>query len=370
MDRLAELAKIAEQHPTESWNELTARVNRELGVTVGFATVRSRLVELGFRRHMAPSCGPNVGGTDEAVVEKARSYGYHEGHRYQGPECAYPSSLTDAEWELVRDLFERKGGKGKPATHSRRAMVDAMLYVVRGGVSWRMLPTEFPPWLQVFKTFQRWNRQGRFEAMYDRLRGMVRERAGRAVNPTAAVIDSQSVDTGAQGGPKGYDAAKKVKGRKRHLMVDTLGLLLVVLIQTADVQDRDGAMPVVVAGKAKYPSVVKLYTDGGYSGTRSDAIRVRFPDLDVEAVRHPGNRTVGYRAHPDQLPLPGLKLTRAFVVLPKRWVVERTHAWNDRPRRLGRDNERTIESATGWIWLAEARMLARRITWEETRMAA
>lgn len=350
---LQQLQQIVEAHPGDTLAELAARFQRATGVVIGVSMVRKGLKEMGFVRQVASK----PAGYEPPA--KPATYGYTDAHRLT-PEGGYPSSLTEPEWELVSDIFETSG-PGKPPIHPRRQMVEAMLYVVRGGISWRMLPTEFPPWHQVFKTFRRWSAQGRFETMYDRLRAMWREREGRGEEPTAAVIDTQAVKTSAQGGPKGYDGGKKVKGRKRHLLTDTLGLLLAVFIQTADIHDGTGAAVIVDAGMKKYPTLQTLYADSSYGGRAAKAIRAKH-NISVEVVRHPANRLVGVRNLP-QLSLPGLELSRRFVPLPKRWVVERTHAWNDRPRRLAKDHDRTILSASAWIWLAEAKMLARRLTW-------
>ena len=199
--------------------------------------------------------------------------------------------------------------------------------MVRNGCSWWMLPREFPPWENVYRTFRRWAAGGKFEQMHDRLRELWRSREQRAPEPTAAVLDAQSTRSSPQGGPRGYDAGKKVKGRKRNLVVDTLGLLLMVNVVPANVQDRHGADRVVREAIGKYPSLEKLYIDGGYSGTCAVHLKLEH-QTDVEVVRHPANRNVGRWVHPDQ---PGLFPVQAdsdgFVVLPKRWVVERTHAW-------------------------------------------
>jgi len=163
-------------------------------------------------------------------------------HRPEAPKDGYPSSLTDHEWALVRDLFEVTG-PGRPPRHSRRTMVDAIAYVVRSGCAWRMLPRHYPKWQTVYAAFREWVAKGRFIEMHARLAAMWREREERDPNPTAAVIDSQSVRTSAQGGPKGFDANKKIKGRKRVLMVDTQGDPLGVQVVSADVQDRDALHP-------------------------------------------------------------------------------------------------------------------------------
>jgi transposase len=221
-----------------------------------------------------------------------------------------------------------------------------------------MLPKDFPAWPAAYKTFRRWLARGLFEAMYDELRKLWRTRQHRAADPTAAVLDSQSVKTSPQGGPKGYDAAKKVKGRKRHLVTDTLGLLIAVLITAGSLQDRDAALPAMDLAMAKVPGIKMLYVDGGYAGRRTQELRERH-QIQIEVVRHPANRKVG-RWQQGQLPL--FDLLKGFVVLPKRWVIERTNAWNDRPRRMNKDHDRHLSVSTAWVWLTEARMLLRRLT--------
>ena len=284
---------------------------------------------------------------------------YTEAHRDEGDSDRYPHGLTDAEWDLVKDLFEPTG-PGRPPKYPRRKVLDACCYVIRSGCPWRMLPKDLPPWQTVYAHFRRWAEAGLFEQMHDRLRAMWREREHRAVQPTAGIIDAQSVKTSAQGGVRGFDAGKKVKGRKRHLVTDTLGLVLAVLITGANVQDRDAAEPVVAAGKSKYPTLVKGWADGGYGGKTLDAIRANHK-MDIEVVRHPGNRNVG-RWRDGQLDLPTLEAPHGFVVLPRRWVVERTNAWTDRCRRLNKDHDRRLDVSTAWVWFAHAKLLMRRLT--------
>ena len=257
----------------------------------------------------------------------------------------------------MSDIFENEGGRGKPPSYARRLLVDACCYVVRTGCSWRLIPKDFPTWTIVYKTFRRWTDAKKFETMHDRLRGMWRERAERQVGPTAGILDSQSVKTSAQGGPKGYDAGKKVKGRKRHILV--VGLILALVILPANVQDRDGAPPVVAKAMEKYPSIQKLYVDGAYGGECKAKLE-HTHKIDVEVVRHPANGAVGRWQDAGQQSL--FPVTKGFVVLPKRWVVERTHAWNDRSRRLAKDHDRRIDVGESWIWLTEARLLVRRLT--------
>jgi putative transposase len=265
-------------------------------------------------------------------------------------------------WEQIEHLFDPPGRTGRPPTFPRRQVLDGCIYVLRSGCSWRMLPKDFPPWDIVYRTFRRWLARGLFEAMYDELRKLWRSRQRRDPDPTAAILDSQSVKTSPQGGPKGYDAGKKINGRKRHLVTDTLGLLIAVLVTTANLQDRDAALPAVELAKQKVPGIRKLYVDGGYAGQATQQLRQRH-ELDVEVVRHPANRNVG-RWHDGQFPL--WEVPKGFVVLPKRWVIERTNAWNDRPRRMNKDHDRNLAVSTAWIWLAEGRRLLRKLVSERS----
>ena len=233
--------------------------------------------------------------------------------------------------------------------------------MLRTGCSWRQLPKDFPPWQAVYKAFIRWGERGLFEQMHDRFRAQWRERMQRQTAPTAAVLDAQSTRHSPQGGEAGFDAGKKVKGSKRHLVVDTLGLLLAVVVTAASVQDRDAALPAMTAACGKYPTLARVYVDGAYAGQCASALHAAH-GLAVEVVRHPDNRNVG-RWCPEQgdlfAPAP---VVGGFVPLPKRWGVERTHAWNDKARRLIMHHDRKIETSVWWVWLAEARLLSRRLT--------
>ena len=353
------LRDLALAMPMASLDEVAAEFRRVHKVELTYQTVSKYLKAAGLVRVRPMRQRGAEAAATEAAMEAAgkKRYGYADRHRDPGDAVRYPSGLTDAEWALVADVFETNG-PGKPPKYPRRIMVDACLYVVRTGASWRMLPKDFPPWKDVYATFRRWTTKGLFEQMHDRLRAMWREREHRALSPTGAVIDSQSVRTGPEGGPKGYDAGKKVKGRKRHLVTDTLGLLLAVFVSAASVQDRDGAAPTVARAMAKYPTIEKLYADRGYEGKRARELE-GLHGLQVEIVRRPTNRTVGRWVDPQK---PMFPPPPRFVVLPKRWIIERTNAWNDRPRRMARDHDRRIDVSESWIWLTEARILARRLT--------
>lgn len=383
-EHLPMVRAVAREHPNATVDELSRLISQQCGVSVTRETTYKYLALAGVKRRKAPSdraakkdaAARTQSATATATSESpssavtptvVKSYGYTERHRDPGDSTRYPACLTDAEWNLVKDLFE-VAGPGKPPKYARRRIVDACCYVVRSGCAWRMLPKDFPPWQDVYAHFRRWTDKGLFEQMHDRLRAMWRERDKRDVNPTAAIIDAQSVKTSPQGGPAGFDAGKKVKGRKRHLVVDTFGLLLAVLVHPANVQDRDGAAPVVERAMKKYPTIQKLYTDSGYSGRCADALRDRH-QLDVEVIRRP--RAVGAWTD-EQLPL-FAPPARPFVILPKRWVVERTNSWVERPRRMAKDQDRRIDVAESWIWLTEARLLLRRLTFPvetATAMAA
>ena len=353
------LREIVTATPYATLDEVTEEFSRRTGLTVNAATVRKALRQAGVKRERGAVAVQRRTPEEEAAQQR---YGYTEEHRRPlEPEQCYASCLTQTEWELVADLFEQTGKRGRPPRYSRWEMVNACCYVVRNGCSWRMLPREFPPWENVYRTFRRWAAADKFERMNDRLRELWRSREERAPEPTAAVLDAQSTRSSPQGGPSGFDAGKKVKGRKRNLVVDSLGLLLMVSVVPANVQDRDAADQVLQDATAKYPSLEKLYVDAGYSGACAAHIRQEY-DLDVEVVRHPANRNVGRWVDPDQGELfPVQADSKGFVVLPKRWIVERTHAWFERCRRLIMHHDRLLEVSAAWVWLAGARMLARRL---------
>lgn len=354
---LEQLRELVVQRPTASLDELTASFVAVSGIPVCAATVRRALHTAGVVRIVAD----RTKASSPPSEAPPRRYGYRAAHRDAGDAQRYASCMTEAEWALAQDLFELpRGGRGKPPRYARRHMVDACCYVLRTGCAWRLLPKSFPPWDAVYKAFRRWAAQGKFEVFHDRLRAQWRERLSRNVAPSAAVLDAQSTRSSPQGGEKGFDAGKKVKGRKRNLVVDTLGLLLAVLITPASVQDRDAAAPVVAQACAKHPSLKALFVDGAYGGQCAEHLRLTHA-IDVQVVRHPANRSVGYRQI-EQLPLFDTAPTRGFVPLPKRWVVERTHAWNERARRLIVHHDRSIDVSTAWVWFAESRMLVRRIT--------
>lgn len=254
-----------------------------------------------------------------------------------------PSDLTDAEWAVLQPLLPARSGRGRPPRWSYREIVEALLYLLRGGLPWRMLPPGlFAPMTTVQHYFYRWRDSGLWVSINHALVMLARQAMGREASPTAGVIDSQSVKTTESGGPRGFDAAKKINGRKRHIVTDTQGFLVGAVVHTADVQDRDGAPTVLAAIRHRFPWLRHLFADGGYAGEKLEAALAGNGNWSLEIVRR-SDRAEG------------------FQLLPRRWVVERTFAWLGRNRRLAKDFERTIESATAWLLLASVQLMTRRV---------
>ena len=254
----------------------------------------------------------------------------------------YGSSLTDTQWEYLKPMLPKPAKRGRPRTDLRQVL-DAIFYVLKGGVQWRYLPTGFPPWQTVYGFFWRWQRNHLWAALNDALRILVRKTQTKRSQPTAAVLDSQSVKSAGHGGPVGYDAGKRIKGRKRHILVDTLGLLLGVVVTPADTTERDGAKAVLGRVLAWFTWLRLLWVDGGYSGAAfADWVRTQSAKLAVEVVKRS-----------DDL--------GGFKVLPHRWVVERTFGWLLHHRRLVRDYETSIASAEAFIYIAMIRIQLRRL---------
>lgn len=250
----------------------------------------------------------------------------------------YQTDLSDAEWAVIEPHLPPVHRTGRPRSWPMREIINAIFYVMRAGCPWRLLPSDLPPWGTVYRWFAALRDDGCFEAINHALVMADRERVGREASPTGAIIDTQSVKTTEAGGPRGYDAGKKIKGRKRHALVDTDGRGLVLEPHPANIQDRDGGGPLLRASRGAFPFIEKVFADSGYAGDKVAAATV----IAVEIVRK----------NPDQV---------GFAVQPRRWVVERFFAWINRNRRLAKDFEATIDSARAFLYAASVMLLVRRL---------
>jgi putative transposase len=254
----------------------------------------------------------------------------------------YPTDLSDSQWNIIQPLIPPAKPGGRPRTLEMRRVVNAIFYVVVGGIQWRMLPKEYPKWKSVYHYFRLWRDDGTWQRIHDTLRADVRRQAGRHKQPTAGCLDSQSVKSTAIPGVRGYDKAKNVMGRKRHLLVDTLGLLLVVLVTTACVQDREAAKQLLRRLTGACKKLRLIWVDGGYRG----------PALAHWVTAHCRIRLQGVLRSDQQ---------KGFVVLPHRWVVERTFAWLNHHRRLSKDYEVLPTTSEAFIYIAMIRIMLRRL---------
>ena len=256
---------------------------------------------------------------------------------------AYNTDLTDQQWNVVSPLLPVNSGGGRPAELDLRMVINAIFYLVRTGCQWRNLPNDFPKWQSAYYYFRKWSTEGNWQAINEALRKMDREKRGRNPEPTGAIVDSQSKKTTEAGGERGYDGGKNVNGRKRHVVVDTIGNLLSVVVNAANSDDRAGAKEAFDKLSADtIASLKKIWADGGYSGERF----LNWVHETLQAVLEIAHRPPN---------------AKGFVVVPVRWVVERTLAWLGRYRRLSKDYEHCTKSSEGMIYVASIATMLKRL---------
>jgi putative transposase len=251
----------------------------------------------------------------------------------------YPSDVTDAQWHILEPLLKDNPPKtGRKIWRDRRDVIDAIFYINKTGCQWRQLPVDFPPWGTVYTCFRKWKLDGTWGRVLQELNEKVRLQEGKNASPTYGILDSQSVKSSSPGEERAYDGHKKVKGRKRHILVDVLGLLLIIFVHAANIHDTKAAQVVMEKGLASYPSLEAFCGDEGYRKTAEEAAE------GLGKVLHISKR-----------------IKDEFAVIPKRWVVERSFAWLNGSRRLSKDFETKTSSSEAMIQTAFVRINLNRI---------